>query len=584
MRRNRKPRLAAAGYAQKLLLGLSGLLALGALLVPGATLARGTAAPANTASPEILGTTIVGNTITATSGAWSGSAPLRFAYRWLKCPANADSSGGAGCSAVGHAGSAFYRVRLADVGSRLRVRITATSSGGTARQVSDATATVGAAGSRPVSVTAPAISGKPLVGKALTAKPGLTAGSRPISYDYEWQRCDRSGGHCFAIGGADARSYAPVQADAGHVLRVRVIASNAAGTTWSASAPTSTLAPVAVATAPTNTGEPRILGTPVVGASLTATKGTWAGSTPLSFSYRWRRCPQNGGAPDASDCASISGATGSVYKVRSADAGLRLRVRVTATNSDGSDTAASNPTDTVRRAASNRPANTSPPTISGTPEVGQTFTASAGSWSGAQPITFAYRWRRCDQNGGSCSDISGATSQSYTLKQVDAANTLRVRVTASNSAGSSAATSAPSAVVKQAAPPGPGGVINLPGGVRSIPAASVPKGERLIISQVRFDPNVVTSRSAITIRAHVVDTRGFVVRGALVFVRATPRVTTGDTGTTATDGWVTLQVQPLSTFPLKRGAVQFFLRAYRSGDPVLAGISSRRLVQVIVRP
>ena len=584
MRRNRKPRSAAVGHTRKLLLGLSGLLALGALLVPGATLARGAAAPANTASPEILGTAVVGNTVAATSGAWSGPAPVRFAYRWLKCPANADSTGGAGCQAIAHASSAFYRVRLGDVGSRLRVRITATSSGGTAREVSDATGMVAAAGSQPVSVTAPAISGKPLVGRALTAKPGLTAGARPISYGYQWRRCDRSGANCSPIAGAGGKSYTPVQADAGHVLRVRVIASNSAGTTWSASAPTSTLVPATVSTAPKNTGEPRILGTAVVGASLTSTRGTWSGSTPLSFSYRWRRCPQDGGAPDASNCANISGGTGSVYKVRPADAGLRVRVRVTATNAEGSDTAASNPTDTVRRAASDRPVDTSPPTISGTPEVGQTFTANAGSWSGAQPITFAYRWRRCDRNGGSCSDISGATSQSYTLKQVDAGNTLRVRVTGSNSAGSSSATSAPSALVKQAPPAGPGGVINLPGGVRSIPATSVPKGERLIISQVRFEPSVVTSRSRITIRAHIVDTRGFVVRGALVFVRATPRVTTGDTGTTATDGWVTLQVQPLGTFPLKRGAVQFFLRAYRSGDPVLAGISSRRLVQVIVRP
>ena len=585
MRRDRKPRLAAAGHTQKLLLGLSGLLALGALLVPGATLARGTAAPANTASPEILGTTVVGNMVTATSGAWSGPAPVRFAYRWLECPASTDSSGGAGCHAIGNAGSAFYRVRLGDLGSRLRVRITATSSGGTARQVSDATTIVGAAGSQPVSVTAPAIAGKPLVGKAVTAKPGLTAGMRPITYDYQWQRCDRSGASCLAIAGAAAKSYTPVQADTGHVLRVRVTASNSAGTTWSASAPTAALAPAAVATAPKNTGEPRILGTPVVGSSLTATRGTWSGSTPQTFAYQWRRCPQNGGAPDASNCAVISNATGSEYRVRSADAGLRLRVRVTATNLDGSDTAASNPTDTVRRAAPNRPSNTSPPTISGTPEVGQALTSNAGSWSGAQPISFAYRWRRCDQNGGSCSDISGATSQAYTLKSVDAGNTLRLRVTASNSAGSSSATSAPSAVVKQAAPPGPGGVIDLPGGLKSIPVAGVPKSERLVMSVVHFQPSVVTSRShPITIQVRVFDTRGFVVRGALVFARATPRVTTSDTAATATDGWVSLQLQPLDTFPLKRGAVQFFLRAYRTGDPLLAGISSRRLVQVIVRP
>jgi hypothetical protein len=105
------------------------------------------------------------------------------------------------------------------------------------------------------------------------------------------------------------------------------------------------------------------------------------------------------------------------------------------------------------------------------------------------------------------------------------------------------------------------------------------------MSVVHFEPSVVTSRShPITIRVRVFDTRGFVVRGTLVFARATPRVTSSDTATTATDGWATLQLQPLSTFPMKRGAVQFFLRAYRTGDPLLAGISSRRLVQIIVRP
>jgi hypothetical protein len=53
------------------------------------------------------------------------------------------------------------------------------------------------------------------------------------------------------------------------------------------------------------------------------------------------------------------------------------------------------------------------------------------------------------------------------------------------------------------------------------------------------------------------------VRDALVFVRSTPRVTTGNRLETATDGWVTFELQPLSTFPAKRGAVQFFVKAYR---------------------
>jgi len=82
----------------------------------------------------------------------------------------------------------------------------------------------------------------------------------------------------------------------------------------------------------------------------------------------------------------------------------------------------------------------------------------------------------------------------------------------------------------------------------------------------------------------IVDTRGFVVRDATVFVGSTPRVTTGNRLQPATDGWATFQLQPLSTFPAKRGAVQFFVKAYRPGDPVLAGVAGYRLVQVIIRP
>ena len=93
------------------------------------------------------------------------------------------------------------------------------------------------------------------------------------------------------------------------------------------------------------------------------------------------------------------------------------------------------------------PANETAPSISGLAQEGQTLTATAGTWSGTQPITKVYQWFRCDSTGGSCVVIAGANNTTYTLTGDDVGNTLLVGVTASNSAGSIAATSAPTSIV-----------------------------------------------------------------------------------------------------------------------------------------
>src|SRR5262245_17701966 len=64
------------------------------------------------------------------------------------------------------------------------------------------------------------------------------------------------------------------------------------------------------------------------------------------------------------------------------------------------------------------PDNTSPPTISGTPQEGSTLTGNRGQWSNS-PTSFDQTWLRCDKNGGSCASISGATSRSYKLTSAD---------------------------------------------------------------------------------------------------------------------------------------------------------------------
>ena len=106
---------------------------------------------------------------------------------------------------------------------------------------------------------------------------------------------------------------------------------------------------------------------------------------------------------------------------------------------------------------------------------------------------------------------------------------------------------------------------------------------RLVIDGVHFTPGVVRSRRGpVSVRVHVSDTRGYWVRGALVFVRSTPLVTsTPPEQVTNQSGYATLTTFPRATFPLKRGySVQFFLRTRKEGDSLLAGISSRRLAQV----
>lgn len=226
------------------------------------------------------------------------------------------------------------------------------------------------------------------------------------------------------------------------------------------------------------------------------------------------------------------------------------------------------------------PTNTTPPTVSGTADEGQTLTANRGQWTGTGTVQYAFRWQRCDKDGGSCAGISGATQQTYVLKPVDAGNTLRVRVTATNADGSASETSTPTAVVKETAKPAPTGC---PSGSGTVPIGELSAPAKLLVDGQQLAPGVVgRSTTSLTARFRVTACSGRPVQGALIFVTAVPynQFNVPPEATTGADGWAQLSMSNQRGFPAssKQQLLVMFVRARKQGESVLAGVTTRRLV------
>jgi serine protease AprX len=174
--------------------------------------------PTNVAAPAILGVARERATLTALAGAWASTVPLRsYSFVWQRCARNATR-----CRAIPRATSATYRARRADVGKALRVVVTASNHVGSA-----------SARSSPLVISAlrarnrkpPTISGIAKVGQTLRAQSGVWAGTRPLTFRYQWSRCGSKS--CQPVGGATQTTYTLRRIDVGERLRVRLGASNA---------------------------------------------------------------------------------------------------------------------------------------------------------------------------------------------------------------------------------------------------------------------------------------------------------------------------------------------------------------------
>jgi ELWxxDGT repeat protein len=179
----------------------------------------------------------------------------------------------------------------------------------------------------------------------------------------------------------------------------------------------------------TSSVPPSISGTPKVGSVLAADPGAWS-QPGASFSYAW-----------SADGSSV-GSDASTYTPTAADVGKAITVTVTASASGFLDgTATSAPTAPVAPAAGTQIANTAPPVIAGTPQVGSTLTVSGTAWSPADAVT-SYQWLA---NGV---PIAGATGATFTLTGGQVGARISVSATGTKSGYTSATvTSASTGVV-----------------------------------------------------------------------------------------------------------------------------------------
>ena len=212
--------------------------------------------PCNTAPPTITPASEVasppeGRILTATQGTWYGTAPIKYSHQWQRC----DAATGVTCVNIAGATARTYTAVSADVGSRLQIVERATNSAGSSAQTAQTGVVVVGT---PINRLAPRISGPTQTGQTLTAAPGTWGGTMPISYAYQWRRCDTSGAHCGPRLAAPnpVPNYVVQAVDLGHTLVAYVTATNSVGSSSVHSRPTAVITAAAPAPPTSGPGHP----------------------------------------------------------------------------------------------------------------------------------------------------------------------------------------------------------------------------------------------------------------------------------------------------------------------------------------
>jgi hypothetical protein len=333
--------------------------------------------------------------------------------------------------------------------------------------VPDASTGSSVAASASVNTSPPLISGSARSHELLTADPGSWSGDTSGGFSYQWQRCDTNGANCNPIASATNTTYTLQDSEIGATVVVSVTALD--GPTTAASAAT------ALVGYPVPAGGHCSL-VPRFGYAdatiFSVTCENWSDyfqQSPLTYELQIWSCD---GQTENCTLEYTSTPT-TVPQVESSVSGFfnpggsTFLAKVNICQADGACTVWS---DVGYLSDDGAPHNNPAvlPTISGNLWPGQTLSADPGDWAN-DPTSISYQWHSCPESLPydhspslrhtepsyyGCSQIAGATSDSYTLSAGDVGSALLVEVSAANAAGTTIVISPTSALVGASAPPG----------------------------------------------------------------------------------------------------------------------------------
>ena len=388
------------------------------------TLAEPTPNTPATGLPTISGTAQVDQTLTADITGIAdadGLTNVSYSYQWIR------SDNGTDANIAGQTDSTYTLVST-DEGKTIKVRVTFTDDADNQETLtSGATATVAAKPNSPATGL-PTVSGTAQVRETLTADTSGIAdedGLTSVLYSYQWVVND--GTTDTDILNATASIYTPSVSDVGKTITVKVSFIDDGDHAESLTSAATDAVLAAVPTGPLSLTVTR-------GSQIQELDASWqapasdGGSAITGYKVQWKE------AADSWDTAadvSEATVTGTTHTIAELTGGQEYAVRVIATNAAGDGPASTEAKGTPAGGISEQ--NTAPtglPTISGTPQVGETLTVDISGIADADGLTnvsYGYQWMVND--GERDTDLDSATGSTYELSRDNVGKAIKVRVT-----------------------------------------------------------------------------------------------------------------------------------------------------------